>query len=276
MTLTSPLRKSPPPKATALLSSPSRRRVFQLLLGWMGVALVAGLWQAVALSLRTAIFPTFSASITSAWSLIDSAVATSDILPSIERTLIGFGISAVAGVVLGMVVGYNAIVAEWASAVIDFLRSLPAPLLVPVAITIFGLGSKMVIAIIVSAALWPVLVNTLEAVREIDRTLIDTARVYGMRGPQLFAKVLLRAASPQIFAGLRVALSMSLAVMVVAEMLGGGSGIGYFIANAQQSFQITSSYAGIIILCALGWIFDTLFLVAERRVLSWQHGLVGG
>lgn len=253
-----------------------RRRAVHLLLGWLGIALAAGIWQLVAVLVHTAIFPTFSSSIADAWTLVTSSVMTSDIGPSIERTLVGFGISAVAGAVLGMLIGYNAVVAEWASAVVDFLRSLPTPLLVPVAIVVFGLGGNMVVAIIVSAAIWPVLLNTIEAVRGIDPTVIDTARIYGYRGPRLFARVLLRAASPQIFAGLRVALSVSLAVMVVAEMLGGGSGIGYFIANAQQTFHITDSYAGIIVLCGIGWLFDTLFLAAERRLLAWQHGLVGG
>lgn len=73
-----------------------------------------------------------------------------------------------------------------------------------------------------------------------------------------------------------MAISISLAVMVVSEILGGGSGIGYFIASAQQSFAITDSYAGVIILCLLGWAFDTLFLLTERRLLSWQRGTVGG
>lgn len=253
-----------------------RRRAVHLLLGWLGIALAAGTWQVVSLLAHAAIFPTFSASAADAWTLVTSSVMTSDIAPSIERTLAGFAISAVAGAVLGMLVGYNALLAEWASAVIDFLRSLPTPLLVPVAIVVFGLGGNMVVAIIVSAAIWPVLLNTIEAVRGIDPTVIDTARIYGYRGPRLFVRVLLRAASPQIFAGLRVALSVALAVMVVAEMLGGGSGIGYFIANAQQTFHITDSYAGIIVLCAIGWLFDTLFLGAERRLLAWQHGLVGG
>jgi len=160
--------------------------------------------------------------------------------------------------------------------VFDFLRSLPTPLLIPVALVVFGIGGRMVIAVIVSAAIWPVLINTANAAAGLDPTMVDTARVLGFRRVPLLLKVVLPASSPQIFAGLRIAISVSLAVMVVSEILGGGSGIGYFIANAQQSFDITSSYAGVVILCLLGWAFDTAFLVVERRLLAWQSGTVGG
>jgi ABC-type nitrate/sulfonate/bicarbonate transport system permease component len=134
----------------------------------------------------------------------------------------------------------------------------------------------MVVVTIISAAIWPILINTANGTSTIEPTMIDTAKTYGFRGRSLFLKIVLPAASPQIFAGLRVALSVSLAVMVVAEMLGGGSGIGYFIANAQQSFNIDGSYGGVIVLGCLGWIFDTLFLLFERRLLAWQRGTVGG
>jgi ABC-type nitrate/sulfonate/bicarbonate transport system permease component len=121
-----------------------------------------------------------------------------------------------------------------------------------------------------------VLINTANATAALDPVLTDTAKILGLRGPALFWRVVLPATSPRIFAGLRVAISVSLAVMVVSEILGGGSGIGYFIASAQQSFQITASYAGVMILCLLGWAFDTVFLIAESRLLQWQRGMVSG
>jgi ABC-type nitrate/sulfonate/bicarbonate transport system permease component len=76
-----------------------------------------------------------------------------------------------------------------------------------------------------------------------------------------------------VMAGLRIALSTSLAVLVVAEMLGASSGIGYFILQAQQTFQIPQTYAGIIVLAGLGWFLDTAFLLAERRLLRWERAV---
>ncbi len=254
----------------------SRNTMLAISLGWLGLIILAVGWQLAAIIINKTIFPSFTTSILAAVHLVGSSRLVSDILPSIGRTVLGFFISAVIGITAGVVLGHYETVRNWSGAVIDFLRSLPTPLLVPIAVVIFGLNGKMVIATIVTAAIWPILINTANATSSIEPTMLDTAKTYGLRGRSLFLRVVLPAASPQIFAGLRVALSVSLVVMVVAEMLGGGSGIGYFISNAQQSFNIKGSYGGVIVLAAMGWIFDTLFLMFERRVLSWQRGTVGG
>ena len=245
-------------------------------LGWLGLAIAAAIWQVASLAVGSSIFPGFAAAAARMWHLLGSPVLTQDLIPSILRTLLGFAISAVLGIVLGLLTGYYRAAREWTAAVFDFARSLPTPLLIPVFLAIFGLGARMVVAVIVTAAVWPVLINTANATAGLEPTLVDTARVLGLRGPAFLGRVLLPAVSPQIFAGLRVAISVSLAVMVVSEILGGGSGIGYFISSAQQSFEINDSYAGVLILCLLGWLFDTLFLLAEGRLLAWQRGTVGG
>lgn len=245
-------------------------------LGWLGLIFLAAVWQLAALLINKTIFPTFTTSIVAALHLVGSHVLVADILPSIGRTILGFLISAVVGIIVGMIIGHNEAARSWTGTLFDFLRSLPTPLLVPIAVVIFGINGHMVIATIVTAAIWPILINTANGTSSIEPTMLDTAKTYGLRGKSLFLRVVLPAASPQIFAGLRVALSVSLVVMVVAEMLGGGSGIGYYISSAQQSFNINGSYGGVIVLAALGWMFDTIFLVIERRVLSWQRGTVGG
>lgn len=253
-----------------------RRRVGMWGLGWLGLGLAAAAWQVASGLAGSSILPGVGPAVTHTWQLLTGPVLGADLVPSIIRTLVGFAISAVLGITIGLVTGYWPSAREWTASVFDFLRSLPTPLLIPVALVIFGLGGEMVIAVIVTAAVWPVLINTANATRALEPTLIDTARMLGLRGPGLLGRVILPAISPQIFAGLRIALSVSLAVMVVSEILGGSSGIGYFISNAQQSFAIDDSYAGVLILCLLGWAGDTLFLVVERRLLSWQHGTVGG
>lgn len=267
--------------SAAIQPSPRRprlraRRIGLWGLGWLGLAVAALAWQVASGLAGSAILPGVGPAATRTWDLLTGPVLSQDLIPSIIRTLIGFGISAVLGISVGLVVGYYRAAREWTSAVFDFGRSLPTPLLIPVALVIFGLGGPMVVAVIVTAAVWPVLINTANATAALEPTLVDTARILGLRGPSLMGRVVLPAVSPQIFAGLRVAISVSLAVMVVSEILGGGSGIGYFIANAQQSFAITDSYAGVIVLCLLGWAFDTLFLLIERWLLAWQRGTVGG
>ncbi|MDA8385916.1 MAG: ABC transporter permease [Actinomycetota bacterium] len=261
---------------SAVAPAVARPRLTRATLGLVGIVVLAAAWQLLAVALNKPVFPTFTTSFSAAIKVIDSPVLGTDIVPSVERTLLGFALSTVIGVAAGMLIGRIRKVHDYTSAVIDFMRALPTPLLVPAAMVIFGLNGRMVVATIVSAAVWPVLINTVNATSSIDATMIDTAVTYGLRGKSLFMRVILPAASPQIFAGMRVALSVSLAVMVVAEMLGGGSGIGYFISNAQQSFNIDGSYGGVVILGALGWGFDTLFLLLEHWLLSWQRATSGG
>ena len=245
-------------------------------LGWLGLAIAIGAWQLLSLGLNSSLFPEFTSTAARAWSLLTGPVLQRDLIPSVLRTLAGFGISAAAGIALGMLVGSHQPTRQWTGALFDFLRSLPTPLLVPVALVLFGLGGRMVIAVIITAAVWPVLINTANATAGLDPTMVDTARMLGLRRFSFFWKVVLPAVSPQIYAGMRIAMSISLAVMVVAEILGGGSGIGYYIANAQQSFDITGSYAGVVLLCLLGWLLDTFFLFTERHLLRWHRGAVGG
>ncbi len=256
----------------------SRRRTVRLrdlgrrTMGVVGLAVALVVWQLAALQLDTVIFPTFTSSLAAVGDLLSGPALTGDILPSIGRVLIGFAISAVVGVVVGLTLGYVRWLGDYVSAVLNFCRSVPAPLLIPAALAVFGLGAKMVI---VSAAVWPVLLNAFDAARRIEPLYLDTARVSGLRRSELFRRVLLPATLPSIFAGLRVALSVSLVVLVVAEILGASSGIGYFIQSAAQTFKVQQTYAGVIILGCLGWSFDTTFLFVEHRLLAWERGMTG-
>lgn len=253
-----------------------RRSLARHGVGWLGLAAAIGAWQLMAIALDKTVFPTFSRSISVVGQLLTGSVLTGDIVPSVIRALTGFCISAVLGVLVGLTLGYVRWLGDYCSAFIDFLRSVPSPLLIPLAIVFLGFGAKMVIAVIVSAAVWPVIINAFDAARRIEPLYLDTARICGLRGSALFRRVLLPATLPDIFAGLRIALSISLAVLVVAEILGASTGIGYFIQNAEQTFAVPQTYAGVIVLACLGWLFDTVFLVLERRLLAWERGLSGG
>lgn len=254
----------------------TRRRIALRGAGWLGVAVVAAIWQLLAMALHQTIFPSFSTAMAALGKILGGPVLRHDVVPSILRALTGFAISGVLGVVVGLVLGYVRRLGDYCATVIDFLRSLPAPLFVPLAIVLLGLGSKMVVATVVSAAVWPVLLNAFDAARRIEPLYLDTARACGLRGFALFRLVLLPATLPMIMAGLRLALSTSLAVLVVAEILGAHSGIGYFIQDAQQTFQVPQTYAGVIVLAGVGWLFDTAFLFFEHRALRWENALTGG
>jgi ABC-type nitrate/sulfonate/bicarbonate transport system permease component len=117
-----------------------------------------------------------------------------------------------------------------------------------------------------------VLLNTMDGIGGIDHTLLDTARVYQIGARDRILRIMLPAAGPQIFAGLRTSLSLSLILMVISEMVASTNGIGYFVLQSQRTFAIPEMWAGIVLLGILGYVLNLIFLLVERRVLRWHRG----
>ncbi|MFF5360606.1 ABC transporter permease [Streptomyces scabiei] len=196
-----------------------------------------------------------------------------DVLPSLLRLSAGYAVAAVAGVALGTVVGLHRRVRSVCEPVLEFLRAVPPPVLVPVIMLFAGIGDTMRIAVIASGCVWPVLLNTVEGVRAVDSVLTDTARSYGITGAARLRHVVLRSASPQIFAGLRQALSIGVILMVISEMTAAGDGLGHTVVQFQRGFAIPDMWTGILVLGLLGFLLSVVFRLVERRVLGWYHGL---
>jgi ABC-type nitrate/sulfonate/bicarbonate transport system permease component len=135
-----------------------------------------------------------------------------------------------------------------------------------------GVGNAMKVFIIAFVCLWPVLLNTMDGISGIDRTLLDTSRVYQLSSRDRVLRVMLPAASPQIFAGLRTSLSLALILMVISEMVASTNGIGYFVLQSQRTFAIPEMWSGIVLLGLLGYFLNLLLVIVERRVLRWHRG----
>jgi ABC-type nitrate/sulfonate/bicarbonate transport system permease component len=196
----------------------------------------------------------------------------SDVVPSLLRLGAGYVIAVVAAVLVGIPLGLNRTARRAASPIVEFLRAIPPPALLPLAIVVIGVGNSMKIAIIAFVCLWPVLLNTIDGIRGIDPTLNDTTRSYGVRGLTRLRLVVLPAASPQIFAGMRTSLSLAVILMVISEMVASTNGIGFFVLQSQRSFAIPEMWSGILLLGILGYVLNVLFLLIERRVLAWHRG----
>ncbi|MEV4708400.1 ABC transporter permease subunit [Actinoplanes sp. NPDC049316] len=196
-----------------------------------------------------------------------------DVLPSIARLAAGYALAALLGVAAGVAIGANRRLRAAAEPLLEFFRAVPPPVLVPVIMLFAGIGDGMKIIVIVSGCVWPVLLNTVEGVRAVDGVLSDTARAYGVTGPARLRHLLLPAASPQIVAGLRQALSIAIILMVISEMFAASNGLGFTIVQFQRSFAIPEMWSGIILLGLLGFALSELFRLAERRLLAWYHGL---
>ena len=197
----------------------------------------------------------------------------SGLLPSLGKFAAGFAIAAVCGVGLGLVIGLSPALSALAEPIVQFLRSLPPPVLLPIGLLLFGIGPSMNIAIIAFGAVWPTLLNTVDGVRSLDLQALDVARSYRLTLRQRIVFMILPSAGPQIFAGLRTTLQISIILIVVSEMVASVNGIGYRLLNAQQTFEVTDTWAGTLLLGLLGYIAAFLFIRIERRVLRWQYGM---
>jgi ABC-type nitrate/sulfonate/bicarbonate transport system permease component len=195
-----------------------------------------------------------------------------DVLPSISRMFAGFFIAVAGGVITGVALGMSDRARRASNPIVEFLRAVPPPVLLPVAILLVGIGNSMKVALIAFGCVFPVLLNTMDAVASIDPTMSDTSRAYHVRPADRIFRIVLPAASPQIFAGVRTSLSLALILMVISEMVASTDGIGYFIIQSQRMFAIPDMYSGILLLGILGYLLNLGLLLVERRLLRWHRG----
>jgi ABC-type nitrate/sulfonate/bicarbonate transport system permease component len=200
-----------------------------------------------------------------------TAQATSDLVPSIARLFVGWAMAGAAGIILGIAFGRSALLSRYAEPIVHFGRAIPPPTLVPLFLVLFKVGTTMQLATITFGVIWPVLLNTLDGARFVDRQYIDTARVFGLTGGQRLLRIVLPAAAPKIFAGLRLSLPLALIMMVISEFVGSTNGIGRRLFISQQDFDIPTMWGVIMLLGAIGLTANALFLLVERRLLGWHH-----
>jgi ABC-type nitrate/sulfonate/bicarbonate transport system permease component len=196
----------------------------------------------------------------------------SDVVPSLVRMGLGFAIAVVVAITAGLLLGLSRRARIAAAPIVEFLRAIPPPALLPFAILVIGVGNSMKVFIIAFVCIWPILLNTVDGVRAIDPTLDDTTRVYGISSRDRVWRVMLPAASPQIFAGMRTSLSLALILMVISEMVASTNGIGYFVLQSQRTFAIPEMWSGILLLGILGYVLNGGFMLIERRLLRWHRG----
>lgn len=196
-----------------------------------------------------------------------------DVLPSLSRLAVGL-ISAIAlGMFFGLLIGSFRWLRNLLEPLLEFFRAIPPPVLVPLLMLLIGVNDAMKVAVIISGALWPVLLNTVEGVRAVDSVLSESCRSYGITGFARIRYLILPAATPQIMAGVRQSLSIGLILMVISEMFASSSGLGFTIVQFQRNFAIPEMWSGIVVLGLLGLALSLIFQYIERRVLHWYHGL---
>ena len=220
------------------------------------------------------IVPPLSRILASFGSLVASGDIPLQILASMKRAAIGYLLAAAIFIPVGILMGLFEYCHRALEVVIEMLRPIPPPAVIPVALLFFGLEDEMKIFVIFFSCAWPILLNTLDGVKNIDRLLMNTARTFGLSRVRTVLQVVLPACSPQIMTGLRISLPITLILVVISEMVGSTDGIGYFILDSQRRFKIPQMYGGMLALAMLGYGLNLLFNLAHGTLLSWHQGML--
>ena len=248
---------------------------------WIVLLVLAGLWEVSTRARPSSFFPPPSQIAGRMYQLWFSGPAAhlflthdaiANILPSLGRVLAGLAIAAAAGGALGLALGRSAAAAGFLDPLLQFARALPAVTLVPVFIAIFRIGTQMEVATIVFGTIWPILLNTADGARFLDPVQVETARAFRLPAGLRLVRLIIPAALPRFFAGLRLAIALALILMVFAELAGSSSGLGYEMNNAESSFDMTWVWATLVLIAILGNLLNALELAVEHRVLAWHRG----
>jgi len=236
------------------------------------VAIVGG-WQLWAAAAHSKFFPrptTIAVEFRRLWLFADFG---KHVVPSLERIALGFSIAVIVGVALGVPLGLSPWARKLAMPHIEVWRAMPPPALLPSSIVLLhSIGNVQKVAFIGFFCLFPVLLNTIDGVRAVDPTLLETARSYGITGLARVRHVVLPAALPQIFAGLRTSMALAVITMVLSEYFSSTSGVGYVLLISKNTFQLGPMWAAIVLIGLLGYLANGLFLLVERRALAWHRG----
>jgi len=236
--------------------------------------LLIGLWQWVAQRewISPVFFPAPSRSLASLWQQMASESFWDAFAQTLSRMGMGFVVASVVGIALGAAIGLSTTVRFYVEPMLELIRPLPASAVLPVFVLLLGLNDRMIVVAITFSALWPTLLSTVQGFKTVEPRLLEVARILHLSRREMLWKIALPNAMPDIFAGLRLALTVSLILAVVAEMLAGVVGLGQNITLAARAFRSPDLYAGIAVLGAVGYVTNMLLAHAEQYFLRWRGG----
>ncbi|MGX8012594.1 ABC transporter permease [Mesorhizobium sp. ORM8.1] len=256
-------------EAVRLLARTSARILsrYGVLLGFLA------LWQVASRSgwVNAAVLPPVDMIVVALWKGLAGGSLLGDIAISLQRAGLAFAAAVTVAIPLGLVMGQARAVETALDPILQLFRQTSALALYPVFILLLGLGEASKVFVIFWATLFPLLLNTISGVKEVDPKLLEMARAYGARRLTIFRRVVLPGAVPSIFVGLRLGATTALLLLIASEMIGANKGIGFQVMNAQYNFQIPLMFAAIVILAALGLIANQVLVVLQRRLCRWNE-----
>jgi ABC-type nitrate/sulfonate/bicarbonate transport system permease component len=232
------------------------------------------IWYALTARAHSLFFPTPDKVLRAVWNDWIRPFSTTwseNLRPSLSRLLAGYLIAAVLAIAAGVLIGRSRRLGDYVEPVIDFVRAIPPPALLPLFLVVLGIDDSMKVALIATGVFPPILLNSIDGVRSIDPVYLDTANVFRISRVRRITHVILPAAAQKIFAGLRISMSIAVILMVISELVAATNGVGFRILQSQRQFRMVDLWAGLVVLGMLGAVLNAGLTVIERRVFRWDR-----
>lgn len=247
------------------------KRLKQVAIGALLPILILALWQTLSTngSFSISQLPPPIEVLNVAAGLVERGTLWGHIGISVQRVFSGFAIGAILGISLGSAVGLSKTVGQLLLPTIGALRAVPSLAWVPLLLIWMGIYEEPKITLVAIGAFFPVFTTVAAGLAAVDRNLIEVGRAYGLKGVRLVGKVLLPAASPTIFSGLRLGLAQAWLFLVAAELIASSKGLGFLLLDSQNTARTDILFMAIILLALLGKLSDVIIATIEKRSLRW-------
>jgi ABC-type nitrate/sulfonate/bicarbonate transport system permease component len=236
-------------------------------------AMIVAAWQAIAT--YGGIPQVFLPGPDRAWGALVSGFSNGNLsaltYATVERMIYGWALASVVGIVLGATIGSSRIAREYVAPMLEMVRPVPVSAFMPVVIAFMGLTGRMVMVVIAIGSVWPVLLATVHGVSSVEPRLIEVSKSLRLNRLEMLWKIALPNSQPDILAGMRIGLTVSLILTVIGEMLTSESGLGYHILIAARSFRSADLFAGVILLGLIGLVSNLVLQEIERYMLRWKR-----
>ncbi|MFC5703947.1 ABC transporter permease [Cohnella faecalis] len=249
----------------------------KVVLGSVIPILIVSVWQYLSSNgiVDAILFPAPSTILNSFYEMIVSGELIDHLKISVVRAMLGFLLGGSLGLLAGLVVGMFVRAEELLDPTMQMLRTIPLLALTPLFILWFGLGETSKVLLIAFGAFFPLYVNAFLGVRNVDAKLFDVAKVLEFNRFRQITRLVLPAAMPNVLLGLRLSLSVSWLLLVVAELMGASRGVGFLIQDARTFVRTDVVFIGIFLFAAAGKLTDSLVRMLEHWLLKWQDSYKG-
>jgi ABC-type nitrate/sulfonate/bicarbonate transport system permease component len=206
------------------------------------------------------------------WDMLHNIRLMEHLTGSATRFALGFGIAVVTAFPIGVLMGWNLFIRKHCLPVFQILAPIPPPAWVPITIIIFGIGLPMQVFLIFLGVFYPVLFNTYQGIKETDPRYLASARVFGASEFTLITRVYIWHALGSVIMGIKIGIALGLVMLLIAEMYGGKTGIGYLLLEAKEYFQIDRMVVCMLLLGFIGWFLIEIMKYIELKLAVWRIG----